>query len=102
MPSAKAVASSGVTAISRSARMPTTGRGTPPPSHRRRVEGAGVPVEGAGERDGGVRVEAPGGQRRREGVEVGVRMRDDDVHAYSVVGRPGGAPQAWRGRPPRG
>jgi hypothetical protein len=48
------------------------------------IEVAHVAVERPGERDDGIRVEAPRGQHGRERVEIGVPVGDDDLHAKKV------------------
>ena len=46
---------------------------------------ADVAVHRSGQRGDGAGIEAPRGKERRERVEVGVRVRGDDVHTRSVV-----------------
>ena len=46
------------------------------------VELADVSVERAGNRDDGRRVQPPGGQHRREGIEVGVPVGGDDFGRF--------------------
>ena len=48
------------------------------------VEVANVPVQRAGERDDGAGIEPARRQHGGECVEIGVRVRDDDVHATKV------------------
>jgi hypothetical protein len=59
------------------------------------VELANVPVEGAREAADGLRVEAPSGEHRREGIEVGIPVcRDDGVglhRSHSASARQSGA-----------
>ena len=62
------------------------------------VEVADVPVQRAGERDDRAREQAARGQHRGERVEVGVRVRGDDVHELKVRPEPG--PACSRGRVP--